>query len=50
MQFIVAYTLIKVYLLDEEYDSGSRQDKDHRLDSLSNNGNVLILVLAIVTL
>jgi hypothetical protein len=43
MQFIVAYyTLVKVYLLDEEYNSGSGQHKDHRLGALSNSGTVFL--------
>jgi hypothetical protein len=37
MQFMVANTLVKVYLLDEEYDGGSGQDKDHRLGALPNS-------------
>jgi hypothetical protein len=41
MQFIVAYnTLVKVYLLDEEYDGGSGQDKDHRLALPNSDGTV----------
>ena len=40
MQFIVAYTLVKVYLLDEEYDGGSGQDKDHRHGALPNSATL----------
>ncbi len=40
MQFMVANTLVKVYLLDEEYNSGSGQHKDHRLGALPNSGTV----------
>jgi hypothetical protein len=45
MQFIVSYTLIKVYLLDEEYDSGSGQYKDHRLGALSNSGSTALSIV-----